>query len=55
MLKNKIEEIKEKCLSVEETYKITKRINDEMQVVRRDYIKRDGESIEAAGKTYFNC
>lgn len=64
MLIDKIKEIKEKWkkegienekLSKEDTYNINKRINDEMSVVRRDYKKREAESIESASRTYITC
>lgn len=57
-LKNKSIEIIDKIkksgsfeqLSKEESTKINARINDEMKVVKRDYARRESESIRSASK-----
>ena len=63
MLESRISKLKEKwkkegrlkTLSDEDTYKINKRINDEMQIVRMDYRRREAQSERNAGRMYFNC
>lgn len=49
------EGIENKKLPEEDTCKVNRWLDEGISVIRRDYRKKEAESIESAGRTYFTC